>query len=202
MKSIIRSVFSIVLLFSLQIGFSQETDPEEKQLSLDSGTIEDQFDYVIKKSGRYQEYKVVKQTWMYTLKSHVLDSLKEVHSELNATKNLVNTQESKISELQNTLTNTQKTLEDTNLEKDSMALFGLQMSKTNYNILMWSIIGALVGLLVLFMYKFKSSNSITKSAKQKLEEVELEFEEHRRSALEREQKVRRQLQDEINKQKS
>jgi len=32
--------------------------------------------------------------------------------------------------------------------------------------------------------------------------LELEFEEHRRNALEREQKVRRQLQDEINKQKS
>ena len=34
-----------------------------------------------------------------------------------------------------------------------------------------------------------------------LEEIEEEFDDHRRTALEREQKVRRQLQDEINKQK-
>ena len=35
----------------------------------------------------------------------------------------------------------------------------------------------------------------------RVDQVEEEFDEHRRTALEREQKVRRQLQDEINKQK-
>ena len=82
-----------------------------------------------------------------------------------------------------------------------MSLFGIQMSKTSYNILMWSIIAGLLTFLLVFIYKFKNSNSITKSAKIALAEVETEFEEHRRVALEREQKVRRQLQDEINKQK-
>jgi hypothetical protein len=42
---------------------------------------------------------------------------------------------------------------------------------------------------------------VTKEAKRKLEDIETEFEDHRRIALEREQKVRRQLQDEINKNK-
>ena len=83
-----------------------------------------------------------------------------------------------------------------------MALFGLQMSKTNYNVLLWSIIGILLVLLVFFIYKFKNSNSVTREAKKSLVETEEEFEDHRRVALEREQKVRRQLQDEINKQKT
>ena len=82
-----------------------------------------------------------------------------------------------------------------------MSLFGLQMSKTGYNLLMWSIIGALLILLVFFIYKFNNSNIVTKQAKLSLSEMEEEFEEHRKVALEREQKVRRQLQDEINKQK-
>ena len=43
---------------------------------------------------------------------------------------------------------------------------------------------------------------MTKDAKRALSEMEEEFEEHRKTALEREQKVRRQLQDEINKQKT
>jgi hypothetical protein len=67
---------------------------------------------------------------------------------------------------------------------------------------MWSIIAALFALLLFFIYKFKNSNTLTRQAKFKLEEVESEFEEHRRIALEREQKVRRQLQDEINKNKA
>ncbi|MDX1316484.1 MAG: tRNA (guanine-N1)-methyltransferase, partial [Xanthomarina gelatinilytica] len=49
--------------------------------------------------------------------------------------------------------------------------------------------------------KYKNSHVITKEAKKALEEIEVEFEEHRKTALEREQKVRRQLQDELNKQK-
>jgi len=76
------------------------------------------------------------------------------------------------------------------------------MSKTGYNILMWTIIAALFALLLFFVYKFKNSNTITKDAKRAREEMEEEFEEHRKTALEREQKVRRQLQDELNKQKS
>jgi hypothetical protein len=66
---------------------------------------------------------------------------------------------------------------------------------------MWSIIGALLALLIFFVYKFNNSNVVTKEAKLALSEMEEEFEEHRKVALEREQKVRRQLQDEINKQK-
>ena len=83
-----------------------------------------------------------------------------------------------------------------------MALFGMQMSKGGYNGLMWTIIAALLILLLFFIYKFKNSNAVTKQAKKSLLETEEEYEEYRRNSLEREQKVRRQLQDEINKQKN
>ena len=43
---------------------------------------------------------------------------------------------------------------------------------------------------------------ILASCGDKLAETEQEFEEHRKRALEREQQVRRKLQDEINKNKS
>jgi len=130
-----------------------------------------------------------------------MDSLKTVHKNLAETKAVVKTQAKEISDLKANLSNTQKDLDTTNSEKNNMALFGMQMSKINYNVLMWSIIAGLFALLIFFVYKFKSSNSITREAKHNLAEIEEEFEEHRRTALEREQKVRRQLQDEINKQK-
>ena len=66
---------------------------------------------------------------------------------------------------------------------------------------MFLIIGTLTVLLMIFITKFKRSNSVTIQTKLTLKEVETEFEEHRKIALEREQKVRRQLQDELNKQK-
>ncbi|MDU8887333.1 tRNA (guanine-N1)-methyltransferase [Yeosuana sp. MJ-SS3] len=181
---------------------NQEPSQEEETLSLNSGSIDNQFEFIIRRSNRYQDYKVVKTNWLYTLKSHVIDSLKAVHDELDSTNLVVSEQQKEINDLKANLSTTQTSLDATNKEKDSMTLFGMQMSKSGYNMLMWVIIAGLLALLVFFIYKFKNSNSVTKQAKNALAEIEEEFEEHRKVALEREQKVRRQLQDEINKQKT
>ncbi|WP_242085119.1 tRNA (guanine-N1)-methyltransferase [Aestuariivivens sediminis] len=185
---------------------SQNSSQQDSELSLDSSSINNQFEYVLKKSGNFrgtngQMYEAVKLSMLLALKAHAVDSLKLVHSELADTQTIVQNQSAEISDLKSKLLTTQNNLDKTNAEKNSMAFFGLQMSKTGYNVLMWSIIAGLMALLVFFIYKFKNSNTITRKAKLALSEIEDEFEEHRKTALEREQKVRRQLQDEINKQK-
>ena len=193
----------VTCLFFMAANAQKSTTTEEEDtLSLTEGTIDNQFEYVIQKSYNYQEYKNVKKTWLYQLKAHTLDSLKALQNELKTTQSTVDSLAQDIVTLKSNLSETESTLADTNEEKDNMALFGLQMSKSNYNVLMWSIIGALFFLLLIFIYKFRNSNSVTRLAKKSLVETEEEFEEHRRTALEREQKVRRQLQDEINKQKT
>ena len=203
--------FKITALFiciasSPFISQSQNNTSQADQLSLETGTVDEQFEYVIQKSNRYRDergrvYKVVRREWLNTLKSHTLDSIKAIQNNLDTANNTISTQQQEITQLKSDLSSTQGTLDATNKEKDSMALFGMQMSKGGYNTLMWSVIGALLALLILFIYKFRNSNAVTKAAKRSLEETEQEFEEHRRVALEREQKVRRQLQDELNKQK-
>ena len=204
----IKSLAVLICLFlGTPSSFAQTTQEEEETISLDSGTINNQFEYVIRKSGNFRGtdgnmYESVRIDMLPTLRSHTLDSLKAVHKDLFDTKKIVSAQAIEIDDLKTNLTNTQNDLTKTNNEKNSMSMFGLHMSKTGYNILMWTIIAALFALLLFFVYKFKNSNTITKDAKRALEEMEEEFEEHRKTALEREQKVRRQLQDELNKQKS
>ncbi len=205
MNLIKQSTVIILLLISTISVFSQ-AKTEKDNLSLNDGTIGEQFDFVIKKSGDFrgtngQAYEAVKKSWLYTLKAHSLDSLKTIKKNLNDTKVVVDNQAKEISELKSKLSNTQNDLDKTNTEKDSMSLFGMQMSKGQYNFLLWTIIIVLLALLIFFILRFKNSNAVTKLAKKNLAEIEEEFEEHRRVALEREQKVRRQLQDEINKQK-
>ncbi|MBT8257936.1 MAG: tRNA (guanine-N1)-methyltransferase [Bacteroidia bacterium] len=191
----------LVLIGALNQASAQANQTPIQELSLNSGTIDNQFEYVIRRSNSWQDFKVIKKNWMYTLKAHTLDSLKALHEQLESTKTVVETQKAEIDQLQSNLGNTQSTLDATNLEKDSMSLFGLQMSKGAYNTMLWSVIAGLFVLLLVFIFKFRNSNAVTRAAKIALEETEQEFEEHRRVALEREQKVRRQLQDEINKQK-
>ena len=206
MKNITKPLLLLALSLSFTFSIAQTTT-EDEELSLDSGTIDSQFEYIFRKSGNFkgtngQKYEAVKYSSLLTLKAHVLDSLKTTYAKLDSSEKRVTSQAKEIESLKSKLGNTQTELTNTNAEKDSMSLFGIQMSKTGYNVLMWSIIAGLLALALFFLFRFKSSNSSTKAAKQKLEEVETEFEEHRRIALEREQKVRRQLQDEINKNKS
>ena len=193
----------IACLLTLSICAQTTTDnTEEDNLSLNEGTLDNQFEFIIQKSNNYQNYKVVKKEWLQTLKSHTLDSLKAVRKDLVETQINVDKQASEISTLKSSLSETQNTLDLTNQEKDSMEFLGMQLSKTTYNTFIWSIIGGLLVFLLFFIYKFKNSNSTTREAKRALAEIEEEFDEHRKTALEREQKVRRQLQDELNKQKA
>ena len=202
MKFLTKATVILIVTFSLQSVQAQSETQEEDKLSLNSGTIDNQFEFVIRRSNSWQDYKTVKKTWLYALKAHTLDSLKAVHKNLADTQAVVKTQSDEIAGLKESLANTKSVLTATNEEKDNISLIGLQMSKASYKVLMWSIVAGLLALLLFFIYKFKGSNSATREAKIKLDEVETEFEEHRRNALEREQKVRRQLQDELNKQKS
>lgn len=199
-KTLTVAFFTLLLCFQIN---AQETssDADEDKLSLTEGTIGNQFEYVIQKSYSYQEFKNVRKSWLYELKAHTLDSLKAVQDDLSNTQKTVDSLVLEIATLKTNLADTKSQLDNTIEEKDNMSLFGIPMSKSNYSLIMWSIIGLLFVLLLVFIYKYRNSNAVTRQSKKALSDIEEEFEEHRRTALEREQIVRRQLQDELNKQK-
>jgi uncharacterized integral membrane protein len=122
-------------------------------------------------------------------------------TELTDTKKIVETQNVEINQLKSDLKTTNDNLTNVTKEKDSIKFLGFPMTKSSYNTLLWTIIFGLVILLFFFIFKFKSSNSVTKLANSQLADTEFEFDAYKVTALEREQKVRRELQDELNKKK-
>lgn len=178
---------------------------EEDELSLDGGTIDSQFEYIYKKSGNYnadgKRYEVVRQINLNKLRKNVSDTIKEANKNSAELKTTIATHESSIAALNKQLEDTQSKLSSVTEEKDSISLFGAQVSKATYNFILWTVIAGLLLLLFLFIYKFRNSIYLTQEAKSKLSDLETEYENHRRRALEREQKISRQLQDEINKYK-
>ncbi|WP_316933206.1 tRNA (guanine-N1)-methyltransferase [Maribacter thermophilus] len=194
----------LTILLSVNLQFAQETENEEK-LSLDEGPISGQFDYVSKKSGNYRadgvRYEVVKESNLYKLRKNVLDSIAGFNKKISELKNTISEHETTITSLNKKLDETTTNLAAVTEQKDSMSFLGILVSKATYNIILWTIIAGLFLLLGIFIYKFRNSNILTQEAKQNLSELEKEYEDHRRRALEREQKISRQLQDELNKQK-
>ncbi|APA62873.1 MAG: tRNA (guanine-N1)-methyltransferase [Maribacter dokdonensis] len=200
-----RILLLLALLLASNVQFAQNAEEEEDKLSLDEGPISNQFDYIAKRSGNYRadgvRYEVVKESNLFKIRKNVLDSIAAMNKKTGELKATIAEHETTITSLNKKLEETTTNLGLVTEEKDSMSFLGLPVSKGTYNFVLWTIIGALFLTLGLFIYKFRNSNILTQEAKQNLSELEVEYEDHRRRALEREQKISRQLQDEINKQK-
>lgn len=196
-------LFIVITLLTFNLQFAQEEQQEE--LSLDKGPISDQFEYLTKKSGNYNadgvRYEVVKVINLDKLRKNVLDSINAANKKAAELKSTIADHETTISSLNKKLEETTNSLSSVTEEKDSMSFLGILVSKGTYNFILWTIITGLLFLFLLFVYKFRNSNFLTQEAKTALSELEIEYEQHRRRSLEREQKISRQLQDEINKYK-
>ncbi len=168
-------------------------------LSLDSGTIADQFKFITTRSNSYQNYKVIKKDWLNTIKAHVVDSLHTFKKELANERLQVSTQKDEINALNTKLTKANETINSLEKEKSSVSFLGMQMNKGAYKGLVWTIIAGLLGTLLFFIYRFRNSNLVTVETRKNLEELQEEFEAYKKRALEREQKVRRELQNVLNK---
>lgn len=191
---------SFILFLSIY-SYGQTKERKKINGSLNKGTIESQFDYIYVKSYSYKDTKSVKKGDLQKIKANVLDSISTLKKELTDTKQVVQTQNTEINSLKSDLKTTNDNLTIVTKEKDEIKFLGFPMTKTGYNTLLWSIITGLLVFLLFFIFRFKASNAITKQANGLLAETEEEFETYKATALEREQKVRRELQDELNKQK-
>lgn len=199
-----KLLFIVMALLSFNLHNAQETE-EDDNLSLDQGPISSQFEYVSVKSGNYRadgvRYEVVKELNLDKLRQNVLDSINAFNKKVNELNGTITGHVETIGSLNKKLEETSIKLAEVTEEKDSMSFLGIMVSKGTYNFILWTIIVALLLFLLFFIYKFRNSNILTQEAKSTLAEVETEYEDHRRRALEREQKISRQLQDEINKHK-
>lgn len=190
--------FTLFLLFIQYTNFSQENN----NVVIEDKTLEGQFDKIYRISTSYQTYKVISKDKFQELKNNVLDSIKASNKDLKEQKVLLKNERDNVAKLNTELNKTKEDLKKAQEKENSISLFGFQVSKVTYNLILWLIIITLALALAFFVFKFSKSNILTKKAKEDLEDVEQEFEVHRKKSLEREQKLRRQLQDEINKQRN
>ncbi|MDC8003798.1 tRNA (guanine-N1)-methyltransferase [Aureisphaera galaxeae] len=164
-------------------------------------TLADQFTDVFDKSNRYEDYKVIKIFKLNNLRKSVNDSIALIEKNLSDAQGTIDQQAGEISTLTANVTNLQTELATSKSKEDGIQFFGSLMKKSTYKTIMWSVIGFLLLLALFFFTRFRNSNAITKVSNLRLSEIEAEFEAHRQRTLEREQQLRRKLQDEINKNK-
>lgn len=178
---------------------SQETSSKP---TLDKGSIESSFTYVIRNASDYEDSKVVKSWWLWRLRSYVLDSLKVYRDSIQFIQNMVDTRDHQIDSLKTDLKKLNTAYSAAVKERDTLSFFGIGMTKLAYNAIMWLLAAILFAALIIVFLLYKRSNVVTVRMKEALDETKEEFETHRKKALEREQKIAREMYDEIIKYKN
>ena len=191
MKRILILLFPIVLFTIPSVA--------QDSIQVQKNTLNDQMTEAFEKSNSYQEYKVIKKTQLITLRRNIIDSVSNLEEQISTLQNQLAQQKVEIDSLSDSLHITQQSLAESKEKEDGIKFFGILTSKSTYNAIMWGIIVILLLVGGFLFYRFLNSHRITNAAQLKMAEMEIELEDHRRSSLEREQKLRRKLQDEINK---
>jgi preprotein translocase subunit SecF len=170
--------------FSVTDNFAQAPDEEPEVVTLKS-----QYDDLQRRTRIYEGFRAVREDMFQEIKKQSLDSLaasKQIILTLEANLLSANNQ---IKELQENMAATQNDLDQALSEINSIGFFGKQVSKTFYNVLLWSIIGALVFLGLAFYLLFFNARRLSRQRAFDLHDVLEEYENYRKTSRERLEKI-------------
>ena len=190
--------YLILLFLSFSVTFcsiAQEKQPYDPS----KATLKEQFDRIYKKSNNYQVYKVVKKTELNGYWANIEDSLKTMESKIVLSSKEIKEQAARIRDLEESLAESNSSIEELNGKMDTISFLGGDWDKSSYKSTMWTIIFILIGLSAILIFRFIRSNKVTRASKRQLSELESEFDSYRKGAIQKEQEIKRELQDYINK---
>lgn len=167
--------------------------------SLNSGTIDSQFEYIYNVSNSYkennQEYKIVKRTNLDKLMSNMLDSMSSMRQEVLGLKTQISNQKDSIASMNTVLVQAEVEKEEAIANKDNFTFLGIGIHKSAYSSIMWLLVAILGIALAFFSMQYMRSFKKIKKAQNDLADVQEEFDTHRKNTLDRERKLKRELVD-------
>ena len=186
-----KVIFIFLLIPLASIAQDEVTDADK--------SIAETYKYLYDNSETYNAYKVFRISSINALLDKVQDTLR-VH------KQTIADGQQQIADLNTTIENLKLKMEELDLElkqtqkvAGSISLFGLLISKTTYNIILWSIITGLIILLAIAYGSHARSLRLYSIARKEFTELNEEFEEYRKTSQENKVKLGRELQTERNK---
>lgn len=189
-------VFVLPVILILLLSF---TAVDVRAQDSDPLSLSEQFQELKDASNNYKEYKVVKAYKLDEFWKNVDDTLQAFNSEIRLAKGEIDLLKGEIESLKSDLNNTKKSLTASEAKNDSIGFLGIDIAKSAYNIIVWGIILGLIILAVILYSIYKASNRITSKTKKEYEVVNDEFDNYKKRAQEKQIKLKRELQTEINR---
>ena len=174
--------YIVILLFALvNAGVSAQT-------------LNEQFTTLRDDAETFKVYKVIKQSELNDFWASVQDTIKNKDSRISAYKSQVENLESTQSTLKTTIEEKDAIVKEKEYAGSHISFMGIDFEKDSYIMLNVVIIALLIISIAVLVYKFKDNNKTARKKSSDYDRLDTEFENYKRNALEKQMKLRRDLQ--------
>lgn len=195
MRAVLASLSLILFLLVTSDLGAQPGNPA----TADTASLRVQFDDMVRVSNRYQQFRVVRRSFLNAFIANVSDTISGYTSEIAELKRTIATQNSRIEEQAGEIEVRDQDIVALQEDKESISLLGLDLTKTTYSLIMWALVIGLLAALVLALGSTRVAVSDSSGLKRERDKLSEELEQSRKSRLKVEQDLRRRLQDELNR---
>lgn len=199
MKTIILRLLAISALVVSLFGLSLQDAFAQVPSTQTPSTLREQFDFLKEESNTYENKKIVRETDLNSFWTNVRDSLAQVHQQLALRKNNINTQKAEIDTLNARLESQREMVEDSEHASTHISVMGIDILKNSFLSFFWITASVLSLLLLGALYQYRNSKMVTSRTQYNLRAIQRELEDFRKKSLEKERKLRRELQTERNR---
>ena len=200
MKILLRFTLFVILSYAGSHPlFAQGVAPVEAPPAYQPTTLQEQFVYLKEQSSTYKNKKIIREARLNQLWTNVQDSLAQVQNKLTVTQGKIGAQNEEISSLNEKLQEQQQAVSDSEHASTHISVLGIDMLKQNFLSFFWITASILTLLLLGALYQYRNSKLVTSKTQYNLRAIQRELEDFRKKSLEKERKLRRELQTERNR---
>jgi len=183
-KSIVK--LSVLIAVLLAVGtriYSQNEMPDVFKQE----PIPEQLKYLEEHTRIYENFRAVREDIFQKFSKNTIDTLSKSTTKINALIVRNRILSNRIDSLKKAQESFNTELKEVTRTKESITVLGLEINKKTYNSFMWTILAALVMLLLIGYLTFRQNRAITLRTKKDLSELMDEYEKYKKKTrLERE----------------
>jgi preprotein translocase subunit SecF len=154
---------------------------------------------LVERAATQEDFRVIRQTALMQFQANLVDSLGRMRKEQARSRTQMADMEARLKKTEELLTQAEASYQEISTQRDSMTFLGIPISKSVYQSLVGVLLAVLAVVAGYFYFRFRSRNGVTSRVEKLLLETQEEFDQYKKRAIEREQKLKRELQDELNK---
>lgn len=190
-------LLSLMMLADFQVN-GQSTMPD----ILKKGALNEQFNYLDEHTKIYEDYRAIREDMFQQVKANVSDTLASVYNKMRGINKTTSSLNQTIDTLRTNLVATQTRLNEMTKTKDSISVAGMEVNKSTYNRIMWTILAGMVAALLIGFFVFKRNLTATENTNKEFQELKTEFETYRKTSREAREKMTMDHFNEIRRLKS